>query len=424
MTTTKKRRSYINMMLAQSYCEDWGVAEVLREIVSNAIDADPHHTVTFSDEVTVETVTNPSIGNLLMMGSGSKKDQDENIGQFGEGLKVAALTATRLKMNMQIETPHGLITFVFRRPDGFDEDCLHACLNTNVRHTGCRISFQNSDGVKDLYDSMFLQGTQNFGPICEAAPGTCRIFSKNVLICKLSETALYDWNLERLKINRDRSIPDSYSVKTNIMNWLAKNGKDEHFDKIITHSDCYEAQCLRDTWAPSSLRSQLKAAFVRVHGEKAILAVDNQHANTLASYKGHIVVSASMTIKDLLEEYVQNSNTVLTMSDTYKTKPLGEGTKQDMIRKFADIIGCSAPIVVFEPVNPEDKLGYYESTTDTIGLSSILFQAGNQQTLFGTYIHEAAHWRSQGTDATIIFEHALTEYAGLLCVTMLPHLKD
>jgi len=423
-TTTKKRRSYINMMLAQSYCEDWGVAEVLREIVSNAIDADPNHTVTFNDEVTVETVTNPSIGNLLMMGSGSKKSQDDNIGQFGEGLKVAALTATRLKMNMQIETPHGLITFVFRKPEGFDEDCLHACLNTNVRHEGCRISFKNSDEVKDLYDSMFLQGPKEFGPICEANPGRCRIFSKNVLICELAEVALFDWNLERLKINRDRSIPDSYSVKNNIALWLERNGSDGHFDKIINNPDCYEAQCLRDTWIAQPTRAKLKAAFTRVHGEDAILAVDDQHANTLAAYKGHTVVTTSMTIRNLLEDYVQNSNTVLTMADTYETKPLGEGTKQDMIRKFADIIGCSAPIVVFEPVKAEDKLGYYEPATGIIGLSSTLFKVGNQQNLFGTYIHEAAHWRSKGSDATIAFEHALTEYSGVLCVAMLPHLKD
>lgn len=424
MTTTKKRRSYINMMLAQSYCDDWGVAEVLREIVSNAIDADPNHTVSFSDEVTVETVTNPSIGNLLMMGSGSKKNQDDNIGQFGEGLKVAALTATRLKMNMQIETPHGLITFVFRKPEGFDEDCLHACLNTNVRHEGCRISFRNSDGVEDLYDSMFLRGTQEFGPICEAAPGTCRIFSKGVLICQLAEGALYDWNLENLKINRDRSIPDSYSVKTNIMYWLDRHGTNDHFDKIIVNTDCYEAHCLRDTWVSQAMKSKLKAAFVRFHGDKATLAVDDQHANTLAAYKGHTVVTVSPAIRGLLEDQVQTSKTVLTMADTYETKPLGEGVKQDMVRKFADIIGCSAPIVVFEPLKAEDKYGYYEPATGTIGLSSLLFKAGNQPHLFASYIHEAAHWRSKGSDATIAFEQALTEYCGLLCVAMLPHLKD
>ena len=168
----------------------------------------------------------------------------------------------------------------------------------------------------------------------------------------------------------------------------------------------------------------MKAAFVRLHGDKAILAVDDQHTNTLASYKGHTVVAASAAVRDILEDHVQNSDTVLTMADTYETKPLGEGTKQDMIRKFADIIGCSAPIVVFEPTTPEDKLGYYEPATGNIGLSSILFKVGNQQNLFGTYIHEAAHWRSKDSDATIAFEQALTEYSGLLCVAMLPHLKD
>lgn len=407
---TKTRRKYINMMLAKSYCDDWTIREVLREVVSNAIDADPDYTIQFDSEVLVTTTTSPSLSNIMMMGSGTKNKTDESIGMFNEGLKISALACTRLKLNMQIETPHGLITFVFRHPDGFDEECLHACLDVNTKYEGCRISFSNNGSMKAEYREMFIKGS--IGPQPLNKEGSCRIYSKNVLVCDLSERSLFDWNLDKLELNRDRTIPNQHSLKSLIGYWILEKSTTDILDRIMEDNGCFEIQCIKVCWMSTSSQDKLRKSFHRVYGDNAVIASGNQHNNTIAAYKGHNVIAISDGLAEALNNVVDSVDKVLTTEDTYITKKLPEGSSTEALRRIANILGCTANVVVFE--KKDNGLGYFDPETGNIGLSEELFVLGAQQQLLETYLHEVGHWMSSSTDATIAFEAAQSKIAGIL----------
>lgn len=93
---------------SSNYVAKWGAWEALREITCNAIDADPDRYILDyrgTDTVSIYTTTAPTYHECCVVGEGSKDSETGTIGQFGEGLKLAALTAIRMNGTLSIRTP-------------------------------------------------------------------------------------------------------------------------------------------------------------------------------------------------------------------------------------------------------------------------------------------------------------------------------
>jgi hypothetical protein len=96
------------LSIAEDYVQDWGIEESVREFFQNAIDqeaVDTTNKMYFNYDKESETL---SIGNLnsvldvstLLLGSSTKRDDNNTIGQFGEGYKIATLVALRTGHNV------------------------------------------------------------------------------------------------------------------------------------------------------------------------------------------------------------------------------------------------------------------------------------------------------------------------------------
>ena len=90
------------LTLNAKYVKDWGFREAFREFVSNAFDAEKEcggkASVTYHVGARILRVQNTGVRmprEVLLFGTTSKLGNDALIGQFGEGMKLAALAAVR-----------------------------------------------------------------------------------------------------------------------------------------------------------------------------------------------------------------------------------------------------------------------------------------------------------------------------------------
>jgi hypothetical protein len=80
--------------VSPNYVKDWTALRGAAEFVSNALDEDPNATVAYADGVLTISDNGPGIPEEgLILGYSSKGDTD--IGQFGEGAKIASLVLAR-----------------------------------------------------------------------------------------------------------------------------------------------------------------------------------------------------------------------------------------------------------------------------------------------------------------------------------------
>lgn len=416
MTTKTRKRSY-NMMLSPKYCADWGKWEILREVISNSMDADPNYSVDFTDnEVTVTTLTNPTMSNLLMMGSGTKSQASEDIGVFGEGLKVACMVATRSRMKMRVATPLGTFTFAFRQPDGFEEKCCFAILDPSETFEGCQIKFVGS-GFEQLYRSNFYTG--GFGGILKPSPTKgMRVYCKNVYITDVQEISLYDWNLKDLKLNRDRNIPDSWSLKSGICKVLQAAIVADYrvAMQLMENQSAYESSTIGHVWETEELMDCFTKAFEELYGDKAVVSSGNAKIDELAAYKGYTVVPFISAFNRSVSK-IKTAEQVITEVDVYKPIENPEKYEPQLaeLRKLSKMLDTYATVEIYES-HPKTR-GYYSHNRNIIGISECQFK--DPKDLYGTYLHELAHQKSDATDATIKFEHTLTNLCGELAEKLL-----
>ena len=121
-----------SLNLSPRYAPDWTAWEVAREIICNAIDASPEDfrvTPHGDNQLKVWTPTVPDLCELFVIGQGSKSPGGSTIGQFGEGLKMAALVATRTEGGrFRVKLPGQDVRFMF-------DESMGAALPINIPTT-------------------------------------------------------------------------------------------------------------------------------------------------------------------------------------------------------------------------------------------------------------------------------------------------
>ena len=375
--------------------------------------------MTFSGDsvVTIVTETNPTLTELLLMGSGSKKSGDGNIGQFGEGLKLAALALCRGRHGLIIRTPRGEITFSLRTARHLDEPTLHAVLDeSKAIDSGCRISF-TAAGIRQAYADNFLpEGkSEQYGPIAKE-PGTrkCRVYCRGILVATIDDKSIYDWNLRDVKLNRDRDVVESFSLRCEIARILSRelDGDPLLADEIVNAPSCLEMRALETSYPSEAARMALKYAFHRRHGENAVLSTPGGNHNACAAAKGLEVVPASTEFSYLLETAgVKKSSDVVLKSDQLQavgTEPYADALSE--LAELLDVIGVGAESFhVF--ADDGEHAGAYDR--HGVWLNENLFAPGRRFERIRTMLHEMAHAKGGG-DASIAFEHSLDFIAGKL----------
>lgn len=412
-----------NLNLSPKYVPNWGAWEIAREFICNAIDADPNFSIKNDGASTliIETSTTPELAQLFIIGEGSKFSGGETIGQFGEGSKMAALAATRAGSSVVIEVPGKRVTFDFETVMGaqtlvaITEDVIN-----NLR--GCRIRIDHPN-IFGVTKNRILMDRPESGRLEKAIPrDALTVFVKGVWICEFDVKSMFDWNLNELAINRDRSMVSQSDCVRGIGQAMKKIPNVD-LDAIIgCEKELIEFDAI-DSIYDNGFYIRAQESFRRVYGEKAVLSVETRAVNETAERKGYTVVRCTFKKRASLRGCnIPDASSVITKHDHHESvdiEPYRERIAQ--LRKL-DVIAMapSLSVSVFkQTAENENVLGTADCAEMRVWLNERLFVEDSKFQLVQTYLHEVAHLKTNAKDCTREFENQLDWIAGVFAMKFL-----
>lgn len=412
-----------SLNLSPRYAASWAAWEVAREVICNGLDASPDDmkvTVEGANELRVTTPTVPDLSELFIIGEGTKCEGGKTIGQFGEGIKLAALVATRTEGgSLVLNTPGKTVTFAF--DDVYGVPVLHASVDDNPLHESGYEAVIQMPGISMAFAGKLLDDRAE-GPKEKTSVSPMRVFCKGVYVSDIRQESIWDWNLPRLNINRDRSMVNSSDVLDKIGTWLALNVTPEIADRLVADSAAVESNYVLLYHRSEKLIAAVVAAFQRKHGEKCCLATNVPSADARAEREGYnVVADVSVGMMEMLERG-KIVKAHLVIPKDHDLEPVDIEPHRAAIKKLRQLdLVTGAPLFSVHVFSnrSEARKGFTVYADRRVWLSEGLFTPGNELELVRTYLHETAHVMSDSGDETQEFEHALDGIAGRLGMQLL-----
>jgi hypothetical protein len=410
--------------LHERYAPDWGVWECARELYANAKDACPDGlTLKSPDANTLEiwTPTIPDLSQLFIIGCGSKTAEDENIGQFGEGVKLTALASTRRAGDsLTIRLPRETISFEIREHLG--ERVLFAVVKKSRPFKGCLCKLVMQGAGYALNGKVITGDESHMIPKPPEAP--VQIFSKGVWICNLDEDkAIYSYNLNDIKLNRDRSYAEPWSVRSAVGYTLLANMTPEVADQLVTRPLSWEAHSCLSTVGYSATEEQkqlLADSLAQRYGKQMVMRTDAR-ASEVAERRGHNPILLGDGLAFLVRNHVKKDVDVAGAAfalDEVPALPEWEKAHEELLLLAHYIDIPLTAIRTFADVR-SDLLGKADLENSAIWLNERLWHKDNRFERVRTFIHEAAHLQAGALDATMAFENSLDLLGGKLALLVL-----
>jgi hypothetical protein len=410
------------MNLHAEYVPTWDEWAVVRELVCNALDADPDYALKFHDDqkgLDITTHTIPSLDELLVIGKSTSRGNNDKIGQFGEGFKLTALVTTRMQGKLEVRLPNGLLKF------SLDNDILYA--NFDKRFKGspnvCVTTLRLPNEIPELH-TRFCDPTITY--ISKQVMTPLRIFVKGVYIATLKELSIWDWNLNSLELNRDRSLVNLYYTQYEIARALtgSPNAKvpctdmtTRDIENLFEHPTCLETTSFKTLYQSYKVEDYKNAdlitsTFYKHFGQRAVIMSSYSAANQMAMASGHPLAMIPQEFRYLglpLATDLTHDETNLTIIDDVPQHYFDE---IHLIKKLLNIPpGVDITVYFFKDFD-EAAMGYANQKTNTIYINELLLN--NSVERLGTITHELAHIMSAADDCSVYFENTLTDYCGQL----------
>lgn len=421
VSCNKENMNTYCLNLHEKYAPNWGVWECARELYANAKDAAPNdmeiRTID-ANTLQIYTPTIPNIAELFIIGCGSKSQEDTNIGQFGEGLKLSALAATRKHGgSLTIQLPDKTITFAIR--EHFGQQVLFADVEEVDNDKGCLCTLVMTGAGYVLNGKTLDNDDSHFIAKDPASP--IQIFCKGIWITALDvKDALFSYNLNDIELNRDRSHAEPYSIRSAIGRLLNDTMNHTLADDLIHNGHCWEADSCIDRWNMSlTAKASLASAMYRKYGEKVVLNTGGDTA-TAAEELGYTVVHLGDGLREALVGKIPLDSEVLArQSSLTEIAPRGEHLLMiEECHRLTTIVNIPTTIKLFAD-KVGDILGKADIDTQTIWLNERLFHTDNRFERIRTVIHELAHIQSGASDVSRTFENALDLIGGQLALIAL-----
>lgn len=414
----------VPLNLHKKYAPNWGVWEVAREIYCNALDADPNGLSIDSsipNELTIKTNSAPSLAEVIIIGCGTKAPGGDTIGQFGEGLKIAALAATRAGGEVILSGGSHRITFTFKPFLG--EEVLHAHVSEQENASGFTATIKML-GAHSALDGRILKDGKHDYYMVATRNEPARLYCKGVYICDMPKTATYSYNLNSVTINRDRSLADSSDVNFQICKLFSDHPSIEFATTILEFPESLEATdvvTFLEYFISEPAKIAVKNAFHQIHGDRAVLIDDIEQIPIIRNL-GLTPVFPNSRIRKLCAI----CKITLAADVIPKNKPVEDCDWNPEWDKYTEelfslsrIVGVPASLRAFKDTHT-DLMGVASVDDNTVYLNERLMADGQRDWRIRTYLHELAHIQSGAYDGTISFENALD----LLMSKLALHLLD
>lgn len=441
--------------LSSGYVADWTAVRALAEFVSNALDEDPKARFTYDADRSMAIVSDRGPGlpeEALVLGH-SEKGADQ-IGQFGEGAKLAMLVLCRELGNGSVTVHTAGISLTPRleaRGLGLGTsvkssnlELLVVSVHPNRRRVGTTVEVSCDESTYHAVKNRFRHfgpgryvGPGPWGEIVPGPPG--RLSIGGVLVRDgLELAASYDLPLSRAKHlqNRDRTVVDGWALSSLIEDLLAYCTDRPSLERIVEaglSGDLGRFESLIPSLAMGSEESRRawRRAGRRVLGRgRYFWTPEGQEERELALIDQGLVRLPcrleAQAFGRLMERIGVPTADAATTSDARVHFVARRGLELDQRRALSRVIRVARArfgpdavdkVRVFDrgPQGCENWRGFFDPATGVIALHTRVL--ADEAELCSVFAHELAHRLShlrglEWQDRTRGFESVLSEIAG------------
>ncbi len=209
--------STVPLTISRNYVSTWGIWEAIREIIQNAIDTKQYQVEYGEGTITVSTTGGVIDRRHLLLGETSKRNDEDSIGTYGEGFKLALLVLLRENREVSIKNGTDLWTPIFQNHEQLNEECLAIKIEENVFiSNNDKVSFHISGLTSDEISEIQSKTLYNFNKalieaeykssFCWYSKGEPKLYVGGLFVCDLDKKYQMSYNFAPnvLELDRDR----------------------------------------------------------------------------------------------------------------------------------------------------------------------------------------------------------------------------
>jgi len=222
------------LTLTPNYVSDWTFNDAIRELIQNGtdqevLDKENHFSIEYDSKRQVLQLKNSKSVlkiNTLLLGRSSKAGNDDTVGQFGEGYKIAALVLNRLGKTFTVlnNEKNEVWESRFKNSEKWLEKILAFYISKReTEDTGLCIEVGNvsSDeyyGLSDVWIGMcdfdYEKVETQYGEILTDEEFARQVFVNGLFIdCNSDLQYGYNFKPKYIKLERDRKTCDTWNVE-------------------------------------------------------------------------------------------------------------------------------------------------------------------------------------------------------------------
>lgn len=359
--------------LATTYVKHWTVADAIRELLQNAIDAqtqDPiNHPMSWeytppssansanSDDPGTLTISTRGAyldTSTLLLGASSKQDDSSTIGQFGEGYKVASLVLLRNGLQMRILngmrgeewTPRmvksrryktDVLTFFTGGAPKRDELTFEVTGLTQEQFDSCRHVYTEFMQAAGLSLQPIPQCTCELGTVCLTPEGQkSAVYVGGLFVCHHAPYE-YSYNFEpgHLNLDRDRKLASSFDLEWLASKmWLSMCTRQEARDIVLEliQQEAADVKFIHSVYFGASLSIVQELSleawenFKKQYGEDAIPVFTQAELERISKSGKYKAILVPQMYRDLLNRTLDWDELDLEL----------EGTTSELLERWAE----------------------------------------------------------------------------------------
>ena len=329
--------------MSRDYVRHWGLMEAVRELLQNALDSDSPFEYAFeNDSLTITSRFSTLDARTLVLGATSKAGDDDKIGSFGEGYKIALLVLARLGKTVFVQNGSNMWRPCFRNSEQYGAEvfCIEEEPITEALYTGPGLEFMIADLSEAEQEAirsscLFMQPPMDDvigaaqGSILPSRPG--KLYVGGLFVCDTPLKFGYDVAPQHLRLERDRKTVDGFDLK-----WLAKDmwfstqrwaeiagmieeqvpdfELAEHSAPIALRAACYDLFEQKSSGA-IAIKTQVELDRLRSLGQHRTSFVGSGFHALVTSSAGYtatrVKVTARLTPAEQLDEWFQQNRKYL-----------------------------------------------------------------------------------------------------------------
>lgn len=409
----------LEMSITPDYVPHWDTSAALREFLQNALDAQTTGSpIELSEADGKTTMINWGADlplKTLLLGATTKADNDEEIGQFGEGYKLACLVLARQDIEIEISSPQGTIYPFITFSNKYQSDILAFNWNKELRFLGgVQISFKKSQVPLNWLKSLVLLDAPHDIRILKDKPG--KVYGGGLHLNietnesgKLEDNFHWGYNLHPrdLEMDRDRRMVSRYSLKRALFRCLEENEPPASIYQALK-KPYPEFKDILSYDVEHETKKALFIIFRELHGEKAIAidsSTDEEYINLIERAGLTPIMIKSRTLFVILNDRQHSKEYIVQLVknrgiDYEEYNPTHDEQERfrraiDVLRKINDkeyistLSKLDATLIQTVLFTDPDILGSWNPETGTLSISAKCLSTVGELLLLIT--HEIVH---------------------------------